>query len=106
MSQTKNQTLGDITDILERRGFIYDFTEQKYDQDNGTDYYRSLDLRYMVCHVNSPIDENSPNIILIDAANGSLPYDSTTPSTGNCVFQGRVNASALEIVLDIFKINK
>lgn len=104
MPQTKNQTPGPITDILERRGFIYDLTEQRYGETQGTDYYRSLDLRYMVCHVNSPIEEDSPNIILIDAHKGNLAYDSTVITTGNCVFQGRVNESTLEMVLDIFKI--
>jgi hypothetical protein len=105
MRQTKNQTPGPITDILERRGFMYDLTEQRYSPlEKGTDYYRSKDLRYMVCHVNSPISEKCPNIILIDASNGSLPHDPTTPSTGNCVFQGRVNESTLEMILDLFGI--
>jgi hypothetical protein len=48
MPQTKNQTLGPITDILERRGFRYDLTEEKYGDDKGTDYYRSNNLRYLV----------------------------------------------------------
>jgi hypothetical protein len=42
---------------------------------------------------------------LTDAKSGSLPYDSTTPTPGNCIFQGRVNESQLETVLDIFGIN-
>lgn len=104
MRQSKNQTPGPITDILERRGFRYDLTEEKYGNYKGTDYYRSGDLRYMVCHVNSPIEEESPNIILIDAHKGNLAYDSTVITTGNCVFQGRVNESTLEMVLDLFGI--
>ena len=104
MSQSKNQTPGPITDILERRGFKYDLTEDKYGDHKGTDYYRSRDLRYLVCHVNSPIEEESPNLILSDAKQGNLAYDSTVITTGNCVFQGRVNESTLEMILDLFGI--
>jgi hypothetical protein len=78
--------------------------DRKYGDDKGTDYYRSNNLRYLVCHVNSPIEEESPNFILMDAKQGNLAYDSTVITTGNCVFQGRVNESTLEMVLDLFGI--
>lgn len=103
--QTKNRTNSRFSEIADVR-FNYDLTEETYRDRKGTDYYRSPDCRYMLCVVNEPIEEESSNIIVIDAAQGGMAYDSTTPTTGNCVLSARLDADQFEAALDMLKIPK
>ena len=98
MAQTKNKTKSFISDFFENKKFRYDLTEENYPE-SKTDYYRSKDCRFMVCIINKPIEKKAPNLIVIDASIGGLAYDSTTPTTDNTAFQGRVsNENELKIL--------
>jgi hypothetical protein len=102
--QTKNKNNDSITNFIESRGFKYDLTEESgySDSKRMTDYYRDGKCRFMLVRVNNPIDDISPNIILIDAYMGNTSYDVTTPNTDNCVFQGRIKSiEELNTVLNI-----
>jgi hypothetical protein len=112
--QTKHRTQSRFSEIADER-FNYDLTEERYyypmiSPDHigrkGTDYYRSPDCRYMLCVVNEPIEEESSNIIVIDAAQGGMAYDSTVPTIGNCVLSARLDADQFEAALDMLKIPK
>lgn len=106
MKQTKNKIKCPITDVIEKVGFIYEFTEETgYGETRKADYYRTKDCRYLMCHVESPIGKGSPNIYISDAELGGMAYDSIAPSSGNWVFQGRVDEKSLDTVLKILKIN-
>lgn len=98
MRQTKNQTIGPVSEFLKERKFQYEYSEGK------TDYYTSDNFRFLLCHVNKPLAEDSPNIIIIDAKQGNLPWDSTLPTTGNTVFQGRIDSEQLKQVFELLNL--
>lgn len=100
--QTKNKTIDDITELIEQMGFNYDLTEE--DGNSKTDYFRSVNLRFMMCRVTEPLSIDSPNIILIDAKMEILKYDPTTPSSTNTILQGRFYHDELENVLATMRI--
>lgn len=100
MRQTKNQTIGLVSEFLKERMFQYEFSSGK------TDYYRSDNCRFLICHVNEPIEEESPNIVILDAKQGTLAWDSTLPTTDNTVFQGRITAEQLKQIFEILNINR
>jgi len=104
--QTKNKTIDSICDFLESKNFNYDLTEEVgFNSIRKTDYFRSKDCRYMICKVNNTLSDDSPNLIIIDASIGELPYDTTIPTTKNCIFQGIVeNEEEIKKVFDILKI--
>lgn len=105
MRQTKNKIKSPITDVIEKTGFIYDLTEETgWGETRKADYYRTKDCRHLLCHVESPLGKDAPNIYISDAAMGEMAYDSITPSSGNWIFQGRVDAKELETILKILRI--
>lgn len=106
MKQTRRKIEGPITDAIECAGFLYDLTEEDgYLSDSRrADYYRSSDCRYLICHVDKPIEDTAPNIYINDASIGNLRYDPITPSAGNWIFQGRVDAEALSAVINLLGI--
>ena len=110
MPQTEKQTNSFISKCLENKGFKYNFTNETSkwspsEKVRKTDYYRTGDCRYIAVVVNNPIKKISPNLIISDAKSGSLPYDSTTPSSSNTIFQGVVkNDNELEFLLNLLGI--
>jgi|688.fasta_scaffold1479677_1 hypothetical protein len=105
MSQTKNKTENFISTGLEKIGFKYDLTEESgYSDVRKTDYYRSKDCRFMAVIVNSPLEKESPNLIITDAGLGLLALDLTTPTTDNTIFQGIIESEAE--LLNLFGILK
>lgn len=105
MAQTKNKIKGPIADAIEKAGFIYDLTEEAgWGETRKADYYRSKDCRRTICHVESPIGKDAPNIYISDAAMGNMAYDSIAPAAGNWIFQGRTDEKGLEAILEILKI--
>ena len=105
MTQTKRKIAGAITDAIEKAGFIYDLTEEAgWGETRKADYYRSKDCRRMICHVESPLGKEAPNIYISDAAMGNMAYDSIAPSAGRWIFQGRVDEKELEAIFKILKI--
>ena len=99
MRQTKEQTIGPVSEFLKESKFQYEYSEGK------TDYYTSNNFRrFLLCHVNKPLAEDSPNIIIIDAKKGILPCDSTLPTTDNTVFQGRITTEQLKQVFELLKL--
>ena len=113
MKQTRRKIEGPIADAIERAGFLYDLTEEDgylsrhaAGDFRRADYYRSRDCRYLICHVEKPIEDDAPNIYINDASIGNLRYDPITPSAGNWIFQGRVDAEALSAVINLLDIKK
>ena len=105
MTQTKRKIAGAITDAIEKAGFIYDLTEETgWGETRKADYYRTKECRHLLCHVESPLGKEAPNIYISDAAKGEMAYDSIAPSSGNWIFQGRVDAKELETILNILRI--
>lgn len=85
--QHKNKIKSSFSDFLEGNSFYYEFTDENYM--SKTEYYRSRNLRYMICYTLIPLDEESPNIFIFDAKSES--YNATVPHTGSTIFKGIIN---------------
>lgn len=103
MTQTKNKIKSPITNLIENCGLLYELTEENYSR--RADYFRSKDCRYLICHVETPIENDDPNIYISDTKMGNRAYDPITPTCDNYIFQGKVNETELKLILKILKIS-